>query len=146
MYEQISILGENIQAPKNSKIKKFEDVLKEFQQVIESKNQKIAYLEDRNKELQDKIQVLNTSTDKETVSLNTDKAKFLIGFLQLYKGNFIKFRSINEDAELKVSMFIQNIIYELGDRTFPRDEEDIDFNNLDDVKDLIRHDYSYLNF
>ncbi len=146
MYEQISILGENIQVSNGSKIKKFEDILKELQQAIEDKNQRIACLEDVNEKLNSKIQNINARSSKEKIMINADKAKFLIAFIQLYRGNFTKFWTVNEDAELKVSKFIRNVLYELGDTTFSRDDEDIDFNNLDDVKDLIKHEFSYLNF
>ncbi|AKN32414.1 hypothetical protein Ccar_16725 [Clostridium carboxidivorans P7] len=143
MYEQISILGENIQVPNGSKIKKFEDILKELQQVIEAKNHKIAYLEDKNKKLNSKIQSINSRFSKEQISINSDKARFLIAFIQLYKGNFARFRSINEDAEQKVLTFISNVLYELGDMTFQRNEENMKFYNLEDVKDLLTNDFNF---
>ncbi|MDP4179115.1 MAG: hypothetical protein Q8900_12345 [Bacillota bacterium] len=99
-------------------------------------------LSDRNKKVSDNAEIDLSNNDKFT--LNFDQAKFLIGFLHLYEGNFAKWWTKNEDIDNTIIYFIRNILLELGDISFP--SSNLPFVSLQDVKSLIKPEYTYLNF
>ncbi|KEH89622.1 hypothetical protein Z965_02460 [Clostridium novyi A str. BKT29909] len=110
MHEQINLFGEDIEVA--SKAKKFEDVLKELQEMILNKNDKIAYLEESNKQLLEENKQLQTKV-KEPQFIE-------LGAFEISKTNKRPLIHIFVDW-IGYSMFVKDLKFE----KMPKETQDI---------------------
>ncbi|KEH93248.1 MULTISPECIES: hypothetical protein [Clostridium] len=110
MVQQINLFGEEIKVA--SKAKKFEDVLKELQEIILNKNDKIAYLEESNKQLLEENKQLQTKV-KEPQFIE-------LGAFEISKTNQRPLIHIFVDW-IGYSMFVKDLKFE----KMPKETQDI---------------------
>lgn len=82
--------------------------------------------------------IFDTDTKDKNIVLDENQAKFLVKFIELYWGNFIKWRlkkqngEISKETEEVVTQYILNILRNLGDEMRIRSKTDsyCDPNNI----------------
>lgn len=110
MYEQISILGEEIQVA--NKAKKFESILQELQEIIQRKNEEISYLEEVNKKLNDR--------NKELEAKNSNPQGVELGAFEISKTNSRPLIHIFVDW-IGYEMFVKDCKFD----NLPKEKQDV---------------------
>lgn len=102
-------------------------------------------LSDIDNVVSDKQSVIEVSDIEEKVSdtvnytLNGEQSKFLVAFIQLYRCNFCKWWTKNEDIDNKVNSFLRGILAELGYNNFNESE----FSSFSDIDSLIKSEFTW---